>query len=75
VNNILFSGDLLLYRNVGRTDFYGGSTEEIVKSVHKLYNQLSKETKVYPGHGQYTDIVSEKTKNEEVTESEVNLKN
>jgi glyoxylase-like metal-dependent hydrolase (beta-lactamase superfamily II) len=60
---------------VGRTDFYGGSSAEIVRSVRKLYTQLSEETKVYPGHGQYTDIGSEKIKNEEVTESEVNLKN
>jgi glyoxylase-like metal-dependent hydrolase (beta-lactamase superfamily II) len=75
VSDILFSGDLLFYRKVGRTDFYGGSPDEIVKSVRKLYTQLSEKTKVYPGHGQYTDIASEKTENEEVTISEVNLQN
>jgi glyoxylase-like metal-dependent hydrolase (beta-lactamase superfamily II) len=75
VGDILFSGDVLFYRKVGRTDFYGGSSEEIVKSVRMLYTQLSGRTKVYPGHGHYTDIGSEKNQNEEVTISEVNLQN
>jgi glyoxylase-like metal-dependent hydrolase (beta-lactamase superfamily II) len=75
VGDVLFSGDVLFHKRVGRTDFMGGSGEEIVKSVHRLYALLPDETKVYPGHGQFTDIGLEKIENEEVTVDEVNLQN
>ena len=61
-NNSLLSGDVLFYRGVGRTDFYGGSFEVLEKSIKNLF-ELPDETKVYPGHGDYTDIGSEKTEN------------
>jgi glyoxylase-like metal-dependent hydrolase (beta-lactamase superfamily II) len=47
----------------------------MIKSVRRLYNLLPDETKVYPGHGQFTDIGSEKIENEEITINEVNLQN
>jgi glyoxylase-like metal-dependent hydrolase (beta-lactamase superfamily II) len=75
VEDILISGDVLFYRQVGRTDLLGGSKEAIVKSVRRLYSELPDETKVYPGHGQFTDIGTEKTDNEEVTLNEINIKN
>ena len=58
----LFSGDTLFYRSVGRTDFPGGSFEEIKKSVLKLF-ELPDNTKVYPGHGEETTIAEEKFEN------------
>jgi hydroxyacylglutathione hydrolase len=73
--DILFSGDVLFYRLVGRTDLLGGSGEAIVKSVRLLYTQLPDSTKVYPGHGPFTDIGTEKVENGEVTLTEVNLQN
>jgi glyoxylase-like metal-dependent hydrolase (beta-lactamase superfamily II) len=66
VENVLFSGDVLFYRQVGRTDLLGGSVEDIVRSVRRLYRELPDETRVYPGHGRFTDIGTEKVKNEEV---------
>lgn len=74
VGDVLFSGDVLFYRQVGRTDLLNGSREAIVKSVRRLYAELPDETKVYPGHGQFTDIGTEKTENEEVTINEAKLK-
>jgi hydroxyacylglutathione hydrolase len=66
--NILLSGDVLFYRTVGRRDLPGsGSKEDIVKSVRRLYFSLSDKTKVYPGHGRFTDIESEKKENTRVT--------
>jgi len=65
--DVLFSGDLLFYRQVGRTDLLGGSNEAIINSVRRLYNELPDETIVYPGHGKFTDIGSEKLENEEIT--------
>ena len=76
VENILFSGDVLFYRKVGSTDKpHAGGPEQMIKSVRRLYNLLPDETKVYPGHGQFTDIGSEKIKNEEVTLARVNIQN
>jgi hydroxyacylglutathione hydrolase len=74
VDNVLFSGDVLFYRTVGRTDLLGGSTEELVRSVRKLYALFPDETKVYPGHGQCTDIGSEKRENKKITSDNVNMK-
>ena len=67
IDDVLFSGDLLFYRSVGRTDLPTGSKEDIIKSVRRLYTLLKEETKVYPGHGQFTDIDSEKKENKYVT--------
>jgi glyoxylase-like metal-dependent hydrolase (beta-lactamase superfamily II) len=65
---MLFSGDVLFYRNVGRTDLAGsGGWDAIVKSVHRLYSSLPDDTTVYPGHGQSTDIGSEKNQNPKVS--------
>jgi sulfur dioxygenase len=47
---MLFSGDTLLIRGTGRTDFQNGSAE---KQYHSLFNrllQLPDETLVYPAH-------------------------
>ncbi|MDT8401434.1 MAG: MBL fold metallo-hydrolase [Bacteroidales bacterium] len=66
-DSILFSGDVLFYRNVGRTDTQHGSREDQIKSVQKLYELFPDDTKVYPGHGQFTDIGSEKTENQRIT--------
>ncbi|MCG3216308.1 MAG: MBL fold metallo-hydrolase [Candidatus Heimdallarchaeota archaeon] len=66
-NDSLISGDVLFHRGVGRTDFYGGSFPELEKSVKKLF-QLPEKTKVYPGHGEFTDIGSEKNENPFISE-------
>ena len=65
--NILFSGDVLFYRTVGRTDTQHGSREDQIKSVRKLYELFPDSTIVYPGHGQFTDIGSEKIENSRIT--------
>ncbi len=58
----LLSGDVLFYRGVGRTDFFGGSFEVLEESIKNLF-KLPDDTKVYPGHGDFTDIGSEKNEN------------
>lgn len=60
---ILFSGDTLFYGSVGRTDFPGGSTAQIVESLHRLTDSLPEETEVYPGHDVSTTIGYEKRYN------------
>ena len=60
---VLFSGDTLFCGSVGRTDFPGGSTAEIVRSLHKLVDSLPEETEVFPGHDASTTIGYEKRYN------------
>ena len=66
VDGKLFSGDVLFYRTVGRTDVQNSSREDQIKSVQRLYKILSDSTPVYPGHMQFTDILSEKTENSRI---------
>lgn len=50
VENMLFTGDTLLIRGCGRTDFQDGSSENLFKSVHqKIFNHPD-ETIIYPAH-------------------------
>lgn len=45
-----FTGDALLIRGCGRTDFQGGSSELLYKSVHSQIFTLPKDTLLYPAH-------------------------
>lgn len=56
---VLLSGDTLFCGSVGRTDFPGGSTSDIVASLHRLLNTLPGDTRVYPGHDEPTTIAYE----------------
>jgi hydroxyacylglutathione hydrolase len=68
MENILFSGDVLFYRRVGTTNLPKTcSLEDLVESVRRLYAIYEDNTTVYPGHGQFTDIGSEKFLNKKVT--------
>ena len=58
-----FSVQTVFYGSVGRTDFPGGSTAEIVRSLHKLVDSLPEETEVFPGHDASTTIGYEKRYN------------
>ena len=61
-DGVLFSGDTLFFRSVGRTDFPGGSFETLKQSVRKLY-KLPDNTVVYTGHGCRTSLSEEKFEN------------
>ncbi|XP_019267017.1 PREDICTED: persulfide dioxygenase ETHE1 homolog, mitochondrial-like [Nicotiana attenuata] len=45
-----FTGDTLLIRGCGRTDFQGGSSGKLYDSVHSQIFTLPKDTLVYPAH-------------------------
>ena len=61
-DGILCSGDTLFKRSIGRTDFIYGDFGLLEKSIKKLYD-LPEDTVVYPGHGDSTTILEEKTEN------------
>jgi len=73
VGNYLFTGDVLMRRDVGRADFQNSSREDLVRSVRRLYSLFPDSTIVCPGHGRPTDIGSEKINNPKVSLSENNL--
>lgn len=60
---ILFSGDTLFCRGVGRTDIPGGSWEALKSSIKNQLLTLPENTLVLPGHGPKTYIGQEKKLN------------
>jgi len=61
--NILFTGDTLFMQSIGRTDLWGGSYEEILRSIQKKLMTFDDDTLVIPGHGDSTTIGHEKRYN------------
>jgi len=49
-DNMVFTGDALLIRGCGRTDFQGGSSAKLYESVHSQLFTLPDDTLVYPAH-------------------------
>ncbi|XP_059450675.1 persulfide dioxygenase ETHE1 homolog, mitochondrial-like [Corylus avellana] len=45
-----FTGDAILIRGCGRTDFQGGSSQQLYESVHSQIFTLPKDTLIYPAH-------------------------
>lgn len=60
---VVFVGDLLFYRSIGRTDFMGGDYDQLMASVRERIFTLPDETAVYSGHGPATTIGDEKRHN------------
>ena len=65
--NVLFAGDTLFYRSIGRTDLRQGSMEDLTRSIQEKLYSLPDDTVVYTGHGRPTTIGEEKTENMFVT--------
>lgn len=62
-DKILFSGDTLFYRSIGRTDFPTGNYEQLIYSIKFKLFKLPDDTLVYPGHDRSTTIGEEKREN------------
>ena|SRR5215471_11870297 len=60
---ILFSGDTLFHRSIGRTDLWGGDTDQILASIRERLFTLPPETPVVCGHGPRTTIGEERKLN------------
>lgn len=58
-DSVLFSGDVLFYGSVGRSDWgseLGGNGRLLAEGILTKLFVLPKEVKVYPGHGLHTTI-------------------
>jgi hydroxyacylglutathione hydrolase len=60
---VLFDGDVLFRRGIGRTDLPGGSLAQLMDSIRRVLFALPDETVVYSGHGPATTIGEEKQLN------------
>ncbi len=60
--DVLFTGDTLFEGSIGRTDFPGGSWDEMHASLQRLY-RLEDDYRVFPGHGGATTLDQEKREN------------
>lgn len=58
VGNRVFTGDTLLIRKTGRTDFQWGSAEKLYHSIMDKIYTLPDETLIYPGHDYTGQTVS-----------------
>lgn len=58
----ILSGDTLFCMTAGRTDFWDGSDEEMIKSLKKLV-ALDGDYRVLPGHNRETTLESERKRN------------
>lgn len=61
--DILFSGDTLFHRSVGRSDLTGGDMEQMLRSIREHIWKLPDETIVYPGHLNTSTVGEEKKHN------------
>jgi hydroxyacylglutathione hydrolase len=59
----LFAGDTLFAGSIGRTDLWGGSLDEMMRSLKGKLLALPDRTLVYPGHGEPTTIGQERQTN------------
>ena len=60
---ILFSGDTLFCRSVGRSDFPTGDSLLLLQNIEKKLLVLPENVTVYPGHDSRTTTGKEKKEN------------
>lgn len=60
---VVFVGDVLFRRSIGRTDFPGGDLDTLLAAVREHLFTLPPETVVYSGHGPATTIGDEMAHN------------
>ncbi len=77
-SKVLFTGDTLFRESIGRTDLPGGDYSWIMRSIIDNLLPLGDDVKIYPGHGDVSDLGHEAMYNPfvvEVLNNEVNYKN
>jgi hydroxyacylglutathione hydrolase len=62
-HRVLFDGDVLFHRGIGRSDLPGGDPQLLYDSIQSVLFSLPDDTVVYSGHGPATTIGEEKRLN------------
>jgi glyoxylase-like metal-dependent hydrolase (beta-lactamase superfamily II) len=60
---VVLGGDVLFAGSIGRTDFPGGSFQQLEAGIRNKLYTLPDDTVVYPGHGPATTVGEEKRSN------------
>lgn len=60
---VLYTGDTLFQSGIGRTDLWGGNTDQLLKSIRERLLTLDPATIVRSGHGPDSTIGEEKEEN------------
>ncbi len=63
MNGCLFSGDMLFFETVGRTDLPGGNMQDMKKSLDRMLWLFDDDVVVYSGHTKATTIAHERRHN------------
>lgn len=61
--DIIFAGDALFQGSIGRTDFPGGSHQQLISNIKEKLLCFDDDVVVYPGHGPATTIGFERKNN------------
>lgn len=61
--NVIFTGDSLFRGSIGRTDFPGGNTHDLVEALLGKVLTLPADTIIYPGHGPTSTVSFEQNNN------------
>jgi glyoxylase-like metal-dependent hydrolase (beta-lactamase superfamily II) len=64
---LVFAGDTLFAGSIGRTDLWGGNSEEILSSLRGKLMELDDDAEVITGHGASTTIGAERRNNPFIT--------
>jgi hydroxyacylglutathione hydrolase len=62
-DDFLIGGDVLFFSSIGRTDLPGGNYQQLLDNIREKLFILPDSVKVYPGHGQITNIGYERQNN------------
>ena len=60
---VIIAGDTIFERSIGRTDLPGGNHDTLINKIKSEILTLPDDFIIYPGHGNSTDVGSEKTSN------------
>lgn len=60
--NFMFTGDFLFQNSIGRTDMPTGNMDQMKESLEKI-KEYSDRIRIYPGHGDTTNLGDEKQDN------------
>lgn len=60
---MIFGGDVLFARSIGRTDLPGGDYQTLMETIQNVFWKLPDSYVVYPGHGEQTTIGEERREN------------
>lgn len=75
IEDMVFTGDSLMVRGCGRTDFQSGSSAQLYQSIKSRFYTLPDSTRVFPGHDyrghMMTTIGEEKRHNPRISEKTV----